>query len=79
MKIKGPKAPTAVHGPLGITYHPNEKVNVIADCLENLWNENYERRLEARVQDLLAAVDNTRLEKVRPCDIQKLATTLKLR
>jgi hypothetical protein len=31
----GPKAPTAVHGPLGITYHPNEKAQVIADYLEN--------------------------------------------
>jgi hypothetical protein len=34
MKRDGPKAPTAVHGPLGITYQPNEKANVIADCLE---------------------------------------------
>jgi hypothetical protein len=27
-----PKAPTAVYGPLGITYHPNEKANTIADA-----------------------------------------------
>jgi hypothetical protein len=45
-------APTAVHGPLGITYHPNHKANTIADCLENhltsydLCDENYERRVE---------------------------------
>jgi hypothetical protein len=35
MKRDGPKAPTVVHGPLGITYHPNEKTNMIADCSEN--------------------------------------------
>jgi hypothetical protein len=31
----GPKAPDAVHVSFGITYHPNEKTNVNADCLEN--------------------------------------------
>jgi hypothetical protein len=35
MKRNGPKAPTDAHGPLGIIYHPNEKANMIADCLEN--------------------------------------------
>jgi hypothetical protein len=35
LKKNGPKAQTPVHGPLGITYHPNEKANVIVDCLEN--------------------------------------------
>jgi hypothetical protein len=35
MEMDGPKAPTAVHGPLGITYHPNEKAKVIAYCVEN--------------------------------------------
>jgi hypothetical protein len=39
-KVEGPRAPTAVHDPLGITYHPNDKANMNADCLENLWNEN---------------------------------------
>jgi hypothetical protein len=49
MQRDEPKAPTAVHGPLGIIYHPNEKANVIADCLENqftshdLCDENHER------------------------------------
>jgi hypothetical protein len=32
-----------------------------------------------RVQALLTSVDDTPLEKVRPCDIQKLVKTLKLR
>jgi hypothetical protein len=31
MKRDGPKEATAVHGTLGITYHPNEKANVIED------------------------------------------------
>jgi hypothetical protein len=35
MKMDRPKAPTALHGPLGITNHPNEKTCVTADCLEN--------------------------------------------
>jgi hypothetical protein len=51
MKKDGPKAPTALHGPLGITYQTNEKANVIADCLENqftshdLCDENQERQV----------------------------------
>jgi hypothetical protein len=35
--------------------------------------------VKARVQALLATVDDTPLEKVRPCDIQKLIKSLKLR
>jgi hypothetical protein len=70
MKRDGPNAPTIVHAPLQITYHPNEKANVIADCLENqftspdLCGENHERRVETRVQALLASVDDTPLGKV---------------
>jgi hypothetical protein len=30
----GPRAPAAIHGPLGIKFHPLEKANTIADCLE---------------------------------------------
>jgi hypothetical protein len=75
MKRDEPKAPTAVHGPLGITYHPNEKANAIADCLANqftshdLCDENHERRVKTRVQALLASVDDTSLGKVRHCDM----------
>jgi hypothetical protein len=49
MKRDGPKAPTAVHGPLGIT---NMKASVITDCLINqfkshdLCDENQERQME---------------------------------
>jgi hypothetical protein len=67
MKRDCPKAQTAVHGPLGITYRSNEKANVIAACLENqftshnLWDENQERAVESRVQVqvLLTSVDDT--------------------
>jgi hypothetical protein len=85
MKRDGPKAPTAVHGPLGITYHPIEKANMNTDYLENqfrsrdLCDENHEGRVETTVQALLASVDGTPLGKVRPRDIHKLANSLKLR
>jgi hypothetical protein len=79
------RAPTAVHGPLGITFHPLEKASSIADCLEkqitphDLREENHKRQEEARVQDLLEAVENDLPERKRPCDLQKLITFLKLR
>jgi hypothetical protein len=61
--MEGPRAPTAIHGPSGLKFHPSEKANAVADCLENqlthndLCDENHERRMEARVQALLEAVD----------------------
>jgi hypothetical protein len=82
MKRDGTKAPTAVEGSVGITYHPNEKVNQIADCLEkqftshDLFNKNDERQMETRVEALLASVDDTPFEKVRPCDVYKKASSL---
>jgi hypothetical protein len=85
MKRDEPKAPTAIYGPLGITFHANEKAKVIVDCLENhftshdLCDENLERQVEATVQALLASVEGTPLRKVRPCDIHKFANSLKLR
>jgi hypothetical protein len=79
MKRDGPKAPTAVHGPLGIIYHTNKKTKVIANCLENqftshnLCDGNHEQQMETRIQALLAFVDDTLLGKVRPFDTRKLA------
>jgi recombination DNA repair RAD52 pathway protein len=81
MERNRPKTPTAVHVPLGIKYHPNEKVKVIADYLETLftshnqWDENNERQVETRV----ASVDDTAMRKIGHCDIHKLRNTLKLR
>jgi hypothetical protein len=60
----GPRAPTAIHGLLGLKYHLVDKANAIADCLENqftlhdLCEENHERQVEARVQALLEAEDS---------------------
>jgi hypothetical protein len=31
----GPRAPTAIHGLLGLKYHPLDKANATADCLGN--------------------------------------------
>jgi hypothetical protein len=48
----GSNAATAVHGTLGIKYHFNEKANVTADYLENLFtshdlsDENHERQVQ---------------------------------
>jgi hypothetical protein len=82
----GPRAPTAIHGRLGLKYHPVDKANVIADCLENqftphdLCEENHERRrVEASGHALLEAVDSHPPERIRPCDLQKLLNSLKLK
>jgi hypothetical protein len=81
----GPMEPTAIHGAPGHKFHPRDKANAIADCLENrftphdLCDENHERRVEARVQSLLEAEENNAPEKIRPCDLLKLISSLKRR
>jgi hypothetical protein len=83
LKRDGPRAPTAIHGASGLKFHPSEKANAIADCLENqfthhdLCDENHERRVEAKVQALLETVDKNPHQRVRPCDVQKLIKSLK--
>jgi hypothetical protein len=53
------RAPTATHGPLGLTFQTLEKAKAIADCLEkqftphDLCEENHEQWLEARAQAVL--------------------------
>jgi hypothetical protein len=85
MKRDEPRAPSAIYGLLCFKSHPLEKANAIADRLENqfpphdLWDENHERQLEARVQALLETVDNDSSKRLRPCDLQKLMNPLKLR
>jgi hypothetical protein len=44
-----------------------------------LCEENHKQQVEARVQDLLEAVDNNSPERIRPCDLQKIINSLKLR
>jgi hypothetical protein len=85
MKRDGAKKPTAIHGPFGLTFHPLEKANAIADCLENqftlhdLCDENHKHQVEARVRTLLEAVENNFPERIRPCELQKLVNSQKLR
>jgi hypothetical protein len=85
MKRGEAKEPTAIHGPFGLTFHPLEKANATADCLENqftphdLCDENHKREVEARAHTLLEAVDNNSPERIRPFDLQKLLNSLKLK
>jgi hypothetical protein len=85
LKRDGPSAPTAIYGATGLKYHPFEKANANADSLEiqftphNLCDDNHERRMEARVQALLDTVDNDPFRRIRPCDLQKLINSLKLK
>jgi hypothetical protein len=64
LKMDGPRAPTAIHGPSGLKFNPLEKANATADCLENQFTQhdmcdvNHGWRREATVQALLKAVDN---------------------
>jgi hypothetical protein len=59
-----PKPPTAINGPSGTVFYPNEKANVIKNYLENLYtpqkmcDTDHERRVEAQVQTLLTTVDD---------------------
>jgi hypothetical protein len=81
----GPKAPIAVHEPLGISYHPNGKASVTVDCLEKqfIYHDPVTKTMSdgwiLRIQALLASVDDTPWGKLRPRDIQKLLYSLKLR
>jgi hypothetical protein len=77
------RAPTANHGPIGLKFHPLEKANTIANYLETQFTPrhlcDHEGWAEARIQALLEAVDNNLPERLRPCDLQKLINSLKLR
>jgi hypothetical protein len=44
-----------------------------------LREENHEQQVEARVQAQLGDVDSNLLERIRPCDLQKLLNSLKLK
>jgi hypothetical protein len=63
-----------------IPYHPNEKPNLIAEYLENRFTSHdlCDEKVETTIQALLASVDDAPLGKVRPCDLHKLANSLKL-
>jgi hypothetical protein len=80
----GPRAPIAIHGHLGTKFHPLEKANASADCLEKqftphgLCEGNHKRQVETRVK-YLEAIDINPPEKIKPSDLQKLINCLKLR
>jgi hypothetical protein len=65
----GTRAPTAIQCYLGLKFHPLERANAIADCLEeqftpyDLCDDSRERKVETTVQALLEAVDNESPEK----------------
>jgi hypothetical protein len=65
LKNDGQKAPTSIHGASGLKFHRSEKANAIAGCLEiqftpyDLCDENHEWRVEARVDALLDAVNDS--------------------
>jgi hypothetical protein len=67
LKRYRPREPTAIRGSSCLKFHPSEKANAIAECLEivftphDLCDENHERLVEARVEILLEAVDNSPL------------------
>jgi hypothetical protein len=76
-KMGGPNTPSAILGPLGPTIYPINKSNIIADCLENqlrvhdLCDFDSSRHVDAKVEDLLATVDEDTSVNFRPCDISK--------
>jgi hypothetical protein len=67
---------------LQLTFHPLQKANEIADCLENqftphdLRNENRNWQVEARLQALFEAADNNPHKRIGPCDLQKFVNSL---
>jgi hypothetical protein len=77
IKRDGPKEPTAIHGSLGLKYQPVEK-DITFGIFEKIsshrmtCDENHKRRVEARVQTLLEAADETAFKKERACAIHKL-------
>jgi hypothetical protein len=63
LKKGGPQAPYAIHVSLGLIFHPIDKANILADCLENqfrahdLCDCDHRRHVEAQVDALLGIID----------------------
>jgi hypothetical protein len=83
-KRDGPKAPSAIHGPLSPTFYSIDKANIIADCLENqlrahdLYDCDHSRRVEAQVEALLATIVEDIPVNFQPRSIRKEIQTLNL-
>jgi hypothetical protein len=59
IKIGGPKAPTAIHGPLGPIFYTIHKVNIIV-CqfrVHDLCACDHRRHVEAQVEAQLAKIN----------------------
>jgi hypothetical protein len=76
-KRGGPKAPSEIHGPLGLIFYPIHKTNIIADCLENqfrahdLFDCDRRRHVKALVETLLPTVDKDISVNFLACDVKK--------
>jgi hypothetical protein len=81
LKRDGPRPPTAIHGPLGLKFLPLEKANASADCVETSSHHMtcVKKTMSCGWRIQLEAVDNNPPERIRPCDLQKLINSLKLR
>jgi hypothetical protein len=68
---------SAIHGLLGPIFHPNDKANMIANCLQNQFRSHelcdYDHRqyVEAKVEALLATVMETTKLSSDPATSQK--------
>jgi hypothetical protein len=60
-------------------YNKHELENLVKFTSHDLCDKNHEWWVKTRVQALLTSADDTLLGKVRPCDIHKLVSSLKLR
>jgi hypothetical protein len=82
--MPGPKAPSAIHGPLGPIFYPIDKANIIGDTLgsqfraHDLCDCDHRRHMGAQVEALLATVDEDIPVNFRPCDVSKEIQSLKL-
>jgi hypothetical protein len=85
LKRGGPKAPSAIHGPLGAIIYPINKANIIADCIGNpfrahdLCDCHHRGHVEAQVEVPMTTVDEDIPVIFRPCDVSKEIQSLKLR
>jgi hypothetical protein len=83
-KRSGSKAPSEIRFPLGPISYSIDKANINADCLENqlrvhdLCDFDNRRDVGAKVEALLATVDEDTSVNSRPCDISKEMQCLKL-
>jgi hypothetical protein len=81
-----PKAPSAIHGPLGPirVFYQIDKTNIIADCLGNqfgahdLCDCDHKRHEKTQVEALLTTVDEDTPVNFRPFHVSKEIQSLKL-